>query len=199
MNGDTYQTIEGPSKGQFKNKGSRFLAFAYPVNSEEDARNILQNLRKEYHDARHHCYAWVLNAPGDQTRSSDDGEPSGTAGRPILQQILARNLTFTAVFVVRYFGGVLLGTGGLIEAYREAASCALDQAKIVNRELKRSFKLQFPYTSMNHVMTVLKESGLEPYNQVFELNCSLKVDVRLNSCQSFLRNFELYPDITVTE
>jgi uncharacterized YigZ family protein len=154
---DTYKTIDTRSQGLFKDRGSRFIAIAIPVVSQEEIKARLEELRKEYHDARHHCYAWVLSPDRQAWRVNDDGEPSGTAGRPILGQINSRELTNILVVVIRYFGGTLLGVSGLINAYRSAAADALEKAVITERHLTESWLITFPYIAMNDVMKVLKE------------------------------------------
>jgi len=156
---DTYKTIEGESKGLFKDRGSRFIAVAIPVTSQEEIKTRLTELRKEYHDARHHCFAWVLGPDRQAYRVNDDGEPSGTAGRPILGQINSHELTNILIVVIRYFGGTLLGVSGLINAYRSAAADALTSATIVEKYLREKWSLSFPYTSMNDVMKVLRDEN----------------------------------------
>ena len=158
---DTYKTIEGESQGLFKDRGSRFIALALPVTSREEIKARLAELRKEYHDARHHCFAWVLGPDRQAWRVSDDGEPSGTAGRPILAQINARELTNVIIVVIRYFGGTLLGVGGLINAYRSASADALDKATVVEKYIMVRWSVSFPYTSMNDVMRVLRDESCE--------------------------------------
>jgi uncharacterized YigZ family protein len=177
MMADTYRTIKEPSEGSFKEKGSRFLAYAFPVRNEEEIKEILAELRKQYHDARHHCYAWRLNAEMDHYRSNDDGEPAGSAGNPILGQIRSKELTNTLVVVIRYFGGTLLGVGGLINAYRTAAEDALANAKIIQKKVQRKWQLKFGYPQMNEVMKVIKEHDLQTENQQFDLECSLTVSL----------------------
>lgn len=166
MFSDTYKTIESEAQGLFKDRGSRFIAIAIPVTSQEEIKSRLGELRKEYHDARHHCYAWVLSPDRQSWRVNDDGEPSGTAGRPILSQINSRELTNILIVVIRYFGGTLLGVSGLINAYRSAASDALDNAKVVERHLVERWLLSFSYSAMNDVMKVLKdeECGQSAHN-----------------------------------
>lgn len=159
MFSDTYKTIDNEAKGLFKDRGSRFIAIAIPVTTQDEIKNRLEILRKEYHDARHHCYAWVLSPDRQAWRVNDDGEPSGTAGKPILGQINSRELTNILVVVIRYFGGTLLGVSGLINAYRSAASDALNNATVIERHLTERWHLKFPYSSMNDVMKVLKEES----------------------------------------
>lgn len=174
---DLYRTIKSPSKGLYKEKGSKFLAFASSVSSEEEIREQLDHLRKEYHDARHFCFAWRLGNNMERFRVNDDGEPSGSAGKPIFGQIQSRDLTNILIVVVRYFGGTLLGVGGLIRAYRSAASDALDQALIIELKVYERVKLEFGYEQMNSVMKVIKDMDLEFENQDFDLACSLTLKV----------------------
>jgi len=174
---DLFKTIEAPSEGIFKDKGSKFLAFAYPVSSEEEIKEHMEHLRKAYHDARHHCFAWRLGADMERFRANDDGEPSGSAGKPILGQIQSHDLTNILVVVVRYFGGTLLGVGGLIRAYRSAASGALDQARIIELKVYEKLKLEFEYERMNSVMKVIKDLELEFEDQQFDLSCTLTLKV----------------------
>ena len=159
MFSDTYRTIENEAKGLFKDRGSRFIAIAIPVTTQEEIKSRLEELRKEYHDARHHCYAWVLSPDRQAWRVNDDGEPSGTAGKPIISQINSRELTNILVVVIRYFGGTLLGVSGLINAYRSAASDALDNATVTERHLIERWLVTFPYAAMNDVMKVLKDES----------------------------------------
>jgi uncharacterized YigZ family protein len=156
---NTYKTITSKSMGLFRDRGSRFISIALPVSSQEEIKSALEILRKEYHDARHHCYAWVLSPDRQAWRVNDDSEPSGTAGRPILGQINSRELTNILVVVVRYFGGTLLGVSGLINAYRSAADDALKNAEIIEKHLEESWLVSFQYLSMNDVMKVLKDEG----------------------------------------
>jgi uncharacterized YigZ family protein len=172
---DNYRTIEKSSQGVFKTKGSKFLAFAFPVDDETRIKEIIDRIRSEYYTASHHCYAWKLGAGSDNFRTFDDGEPTNTAGKPILGQIRKHDLTDIIVIVVRYFGGTLLGTGGLMAAYREAAAMALEQAEIITRTINELFSLKFPYTSMNVVMKVLKEEQAYLAEQEFSAGCALKV------------------------
>lgn len=170
---DSYLTISSVTSGLFKDRGSKFLAFAHPVYSEDDAKSILDSYRKQYHNARHHCFAWVLGAEGKHQRANDDGEPSHSAGDPILNQITSRKLTNVMVIVVRYFGGTLLGVGGLINAYRCATGDALDKAKIIKKEITRTIRVSFPYEAMSNVMRYLKENRLEQEDQDFRESCKL--------------------------
>ena len=184
-NYDAYRSIAARSEGLFKDNGSRFIALAYPVETEEEVRDIVAGLRKEYHDARHHCYAYRLGYKGDRFRANDDGEPSGSAGRPILGQIDSMGLSDILVVVVRYFGGIKLGIPGLIRAYKTSTADALSQAEVVEKVAGKVFRVTFGYMSMNDVMKVLKEMGLQPSAQDFGLDCALEVRVRLTLEEDF--------------
>ncbi|MBQ2171964.1 MAG: YigZ family protein [Bacteroidales bacterium] len=184
---DQYRSIAAPSEGLFKDNGSRFIALAYPVETEEEVKSIVAGLRKEYHDARHHCYAYRLGYKGDVWRASDDGEPSGSAGRPILGQIDSLGLSDILVVVVRYFGGIKLGIPGLIRAYKTSTADALSSARIVDKIASRHFRLQFDYLSMNAVMKVLKDMDLPQSAQEFGESCSLQTSVRLAAVEDFLK------------
>ena len=187
---DAYRSIVARSEGLFKDNGSRFIALAYPVETEEEVRDILTGLRKEYHDARHHCFAYRLGYLGDRFRASDDGEPSGSAGRPILGQIDSLGLSDVLVVVVRYFGGIKLGIPGLIRAYKTSTADALAQADIVEKVAGKTFRLTFGYLSMNAVMKVLKEMGLTPSAQDFGMECALEVRVRLSLEEDFRKKLD---------
>ncbi len=174
---DLYRTIQNPAEGLYKEKGSKFLAFAYPVSNVEEIKERINYLQKQYHDARHHCYAWRLGADMERYRVNDDGEPSGSAGNPIFGQIQSRELTDILVVVIRYFGGALLGVGGLINAYRSATSDSFDQARIVELKVYKLINVQFEYPQMNSVMKIIKDLDLSFENQEFDLKCSLTLKV----------------------
>ena len=176
---DEYRSISAPSEGLYKDKGSRFIALAYPVDSEESVKEIVAGLRKEYHDARHHCYGYRIGHDGAVFRSSDDGEPSGSAGRPILGQIDSAGLSDVLVVVVRYFGGIKLGVPGLIRAYKSATADALANATVVDKVAGTCYRISFSYLSMNQVQKVLKDMGLPQSGQDFSENCTLVTRVRL--------------------
>ncbi len=178
MDTDAYKTIKSPSRGLYKEKGSRFISFAFPVVNTDDSRILIDNSRKDYHDARHHCYAYMLGKERNTWRINDDGEPSGTAGKPILGQINSAGLTNILIIVIRYFGGTLLGVSGLINAYRTSAADAIINAEVIERNLHDFFELTFPYTCMNDVMKILKEEEAGQSGQRFELDCSLITDFR---------------------
>ena len=182
---DTYRSIEAASEGLFKDNGSRFIALAYPVETEEQVKDIVAGLKKEYHDARHHCFAYRLGHLGDRFRANDDGEPSGSAGRPILGQIDSAGLSDVLVVVVRYFGGIKLGIPGLIRAYKTSTADALEHAKVVEKVAGLSFRIRFDYLDMNAVMKVLKDLSLPVSGQIFDTQCSVDVRVRLTLVEAF--------------
>lgn len=187
---DLYRTIATEAKGQYKDRGSRFIAFAYPVSSEAHIKEILSYLRKEYYDARHHCFAWRLGPDWERYRINDDGEPSGSAGRPIYGQIQSRELTDILVVVIRYFGGTLLGVSGLINAYRSACSVALDEATIIEKRVETQLLLEFPYECLNGVMSIVKDYKLKFDQQHFDLNCSLGLRVWMRDLSDLKASFE---------
>jgi uncharacterized YigZ family protein len=175
---DTYKTLEKPAEGLFRDKNSRFLAFGFPVDSVDQVTEILGKIKKKYHDARHHCYAYRLGTEKEIYRLNDDGEPSGTAGKPIYNQLLSREITNTLIIVVRYFGGTLLGTGGLINAYKSAAKDMLDHASIGIRYMEDLFFITFPCEKLNAVMKVLHDENLVPVQPEYAAACTMKVAVR---------------------
>lgn len=184
---DTYRSIARRSEGLFKDNGSRFIALAYPVETEEQVKEIVSSLRKEYHDARHHCYAYRLGLDGSRFRSNDDGEPSGSAGRQILGQIDSLGLSDILLVVVRYFGGIKLGIPGLIRAYKSSSADALANAEIVEKIAGKQFRISFDYLEMNSVKKVLKELGIPTFDEEYSQQCSLHARVRLSSEEEFLR------------
>lgn len=177
MTTTSYNTILNESTGIYKEKGSKFLSFALPVRDEEEVKEIINQYKKQYYDARHVCYAYMLGAEREVFRVNDDGEPSGTAGRPILGQINSRNLTNVLVIVVRYFGGVLLGTGGLVTAYKEAASDALNQAEITEKTVDIIIDVEFEYPDIEVVMSTLKEVDANILKQDFQASCYIQFSV----------------------
>jgi len=196
---DTYKTIAAESKGLFKDRGSRFIAIARPVSSQEEIKTVLEDLRKEYHDARHHCYAWMLTPDRQAWRVNDDGEPSGTAGRPIMGQINSRELTNIVVVVIRYFGGTLLGVSGLINAYRSAAEDALANARIIEKHVTESWLVTFPYTSMNDVMKVLKDEGCGQHAHDYTgEKCSAEVSFRASKADTVTGRLQKIAGLTLT-
>ncbi len=186
---DAYHTLAAPSTGEFKDRGSKFIAYAWPVRNEAEALQHLESLRKEHFKARHHCFAWRLQPDGSLFRANDDGEPSGTAGRPILGQIDSFSLTYVAVMVVRYFGGTLLGTSGLIHAYREAAAEALRNAEIIECLVKDFFLLDFDYALMPDVMNAVKKLELGVLRQNFEEHGQIEIGIRQSETAATLLRF----------
>ena len=187
---DTYLTISSPSEALYKDKGSKFYAFAYPVQTVEQIKDILAEKRKEYYDARHVCYAYMLGYERNQFRANDDGEPSGTAGRPILGQINSSNLTDILIIVVRYFGGTLLGTSGLIKAYKTSAAEAIVAATIEERIVEKTFMSRFGYQDLNAVMRIMKDFDLAIVNQVQEMDCTLYFRIRLSDIDRVRDRFD---------
>jgi len=183
---DTYQTIEAPAEGIYKEKGSKFIAKAYPVKSDEQVKVILEQVKEDFHDARHHCYAYILGPTGNRWRANDDGEPSGTAGKPIHGQLLSFNLTNILVVVIRYFGGTKLGVSGLINAYKTATHDALSNAKIITRTVDAIYKVTFSYSMMNEAMRLVKELNLQIVEQHFDNTCTIKLRVRRSIESEFL-------------
>lgn len=175
---DTYLTLARPSEAIFREKMSKFLAFAHPASTVEEAKAVIAQYQKKYFDARHVCWAYMLGFERTDFQSNDNGEPSGTAGKPILGQINSFGLTDTVIVVVRYFGGIKLGTSGLIAAYREAARLSLEEAEIVERKVMKQISFTFPYLSMNDVMRLVKQSNLEILSQQFDNACAMTLAVR---------------------
>jgi uncharacterized YigZ family protein len=178
---DRYKTIEMKGQGLFKDKGSKFIAYAYPVESEEEIKEHIKHLKKEHHNARHHCYAYRIGNHGEQYRANDDGEPSGTAGRPILGQLLSFDVSNILVVVVRYFGGTLLGVSGLINAYKNATADVLNNLQIIEKTIEEKYMLRFDYPLQNHVSKIIKENAVEIKNAVYETDCLLEISVRLKN------------------
>jgi uncharacterized YigZ family protein len=191
---DTYKTIAAKSEGLFKDKGSRFVAYAFPVTTEDEVKEHLVQVKKEHHSARHHCYAWRLGTEEPAFRIHDGGEPSSTAGKPILGQLIHFEVTNVLLVVVRYFGGVLLGTGGLINAYRSAAADALSNAEIITKIIEKKFRLKFTYNELNDVMLAVKQENLTVVNTVFEVDCQLDFTVRESESNRIYNFFnQMYP------
>ncbi len=190
MNRDIYYTIEKEGHGLFKDRGSKFLAFAYHVNHEDEVKEYLEALKKEYHDARHHCFAFSIGLSVPQERACDDGEPANSAGKPILNQINARSLNNVMVVVVRYFGGILLGVSGLINAYREASKLALENAKITGKTIDQIFKIEFDYGQMNVIMKLIDQYKLKPFEQEFMERCMFKIRVRDSLAEQLMNDME---------
>ena len=192
---DTYHMPTNTSEGLYKEKGSKFIGYAFPVFSEEDVKERLEEVRKKEYAARHHCYAYTLHPDKSAWRANDDGEPANTAGKPILGQIQSKDLTNILIVVVRYFGGVKLGVGGLITAYRAAAADALENISIEKRFLKEIYEVAFQYPQMNEVMRLVKDKSLEVVNQDFQIDCKLIFAIRKSQADAvvaaFKKNHEL--------
>lgn len=179
---DFYRTLKAPSRGIYKEKMSKFISFAFPVATEDEARQVIKGIANKYHDARHCCWAFMLGTRRDHFLSSDNGEPSGTAGKPILGQINSFGLTNVVIVVVRYFGGVKLGTSGLIVAYREAARLAIEAGTILECHEQAQFEFTFPYLALNDVMKIVKsQQGLKVVSQQFDNDCAMKVQCDLDA------------------
>lgn len=183
---DTFKTIEAKAQGLYKEKGSKFIAFAFPVRTEEEIKALLADLRSEYYDARHHCYAYRLGADKLHFRANDDGEPSSTGGKPILGQIVSNDLTNVLIVVVRYFGGIKLGVSGLINAYRSAAADAIERAVIVEKTEDEVIKIRFSYAVLNEVMRIIKEMNPEVQERDFQLECRMTLSLRRKYISSLL-------------
>ncbi len=199
MEKDTYLTLDAPATAALRERSSKFLSFAWPVQDEEQIRGHLEALRKEYYDATHHCYAWRLGPQGGRFRANDDGEPSGTAGRPILGQMLSREVTDCLVVVVRYFGGTKLGVPGLIAAYKESAAAVLAAAQIVERTVDRRVEIEFSYMAMNDVMRVVKEEQPRIEAQEFDNLCRMRVAVRESGWGALVRKLEKIEGVNIQQ
>lgn len=175
---DSFLTIEEKSEGIYKEKGSKFISFAFPVKDTDEIKDIIKDIKKEFFDARHHCYAYILGQDKSIFRMNDDGEPSSTGGKPIYGQLLSKDLTNVLVVVVRYFGGVKLGVSGLIQAYKQAALDALENAVIIEKTVDEVYGVSFEYILMNDVMRVMKENDLQQMNHRFENDCYIEFVVR---------------------
>ena len=181
---DEYKTIQATSEGYYTEKRSKFLAFAHHVETVDEIKEILASYRKKYYDARHVCYAYMLGAARTEFRANDDGEPSSTAGKPILGQINSNELTDILIVVVRYYGGVNLGTSGLIVAYREAASDAIAHAEVVTRQVEEEIVWQFSYPQMNDVMRIVKEMQPRIISQSFDNTCEIRLRIRQSEAEA---------------
>ncbi|MCL2026868.1 MAG: YigZ family protein [Bacteroidales bacterium] len=187
---DTYQTIQSQATGIYKDKGSKFLSFAFPVETEDEVKTIVAKLKKEYYDACHHCYAYILGYNSEKYRENDDGEPSGTAGKPICGQLRSKQLTNILIMVVRYFGGTKLGVSGLIEAYKTATIDVLQNAKIIEKIVLKEHQISFNYEQMNTVMKIVKDLNLQVVSQSFDNRSQLVFKVRLSDENRVLEVFQ---------
>ena len=200
LENDLYKTIDFPSEEVLlKEKNSKFFGYAIPVTSEEEIKEILERLRKEHFSARHWCYAYQIGTEKIQYRANDDGEPNNSAGMPIYGQIQSFEVTNVLVVVVRYFGGVKLGVGGLISAYKIAAQMALENSEIVERTIDKHFIISFGYTNMNKVMRIIKEKNLQIVSQKMEMDCEIEISIRKKNVQNLLDTFENLYEIKLTE
>ena len=190
---DTFRTIQSPSEGTYKEKSSKFLSFAIPVQTVDDVKELLAHYKKEYYDARHVCYAYRIGAEELEFRYNDDGEPSGTAGKPIYGQILSNELTDILIIVVRYFGGIKLGTSGLITAYKDASADAISNSEIVEKTIDVAFSVSFQYEYLNSVMRIIKEEEITILEQKFDNKCFVNLLIRkanVEKCQNRLIKIE---------
>ncbi len=194
---DLYKTIASPSEGIYKEKGSKFLAYAYPVYNEDEIKEHVNHLKSEYYDARHHCFAWHLGMDGMKYRENDDGEPSGTAGKPIHGQILSHELTNILVVVVRYFGGTKLGVPGLIRAYKEATIDAIQNAEIIEKTVNDFYTVKFDYLAMNDVMRIVKEENIQLTKQQFDLSCLVEFSIRQSEVEKVINRFEKVESVNI--
>lgn len=192
-----FQTILSPSTTEFKDRGSKFIAYAFPIQSVEEFKQRLNEIKTEHPKATHHCFAYRLGTAGDNFRVSDDGEPSGSAGRPILGQIDSKQLTNTLVIVVRYFGGSLLGIPGLINAYKTAASLALQLTPAVAKQVEALFSLEFPYMQLDQVLKMLKHSDATVIKKEIQLFCNFIVSIPLRSAEAFTTQLEFVEGVSV--
>nr|WP_293838484.1 YigZ family protein [uncultured Arsenicibacter sp.] len=193
---DTYRTIARPAEGLFRDKGSKFLAFAYPVRSESEAKTYLDALRKVHPKANHHCYAYRLGLDKNNYRASDDGEPGGTAGRPILNTLYSHELTNILVVVVRYFGGTLLGVPGLINAYKSSTVEVLSVAEVIEKTVNERYRIVFGFERMNDVMKIVKDMQLTVLGQTYDNECTLRIELRKSLVNQVLGRFEKLDDVT---
>lgn len=196
MSADTYKTILKASQGIYKEKGSKFIAYAYPVSNEDEIKEHIAKLKKEYYDARHHCYAYMLGADKKKFRANDDGEPSSTAGKPILGQILSNDITNVLIVVVRYFGGTKLGVSGLIHAYKTAAAIAIAESKIVDKTVNDVYNIHFDYLVMNDIMKIIKEEQPVQLEQDFNLTCKITLSMRQSDTNRVIEKLEKITSVT---
>ena len=194
---DTYKTIKTPSEGLFKDRGSKFLAYAYPIVHENEVKPLVENLKKEHFKAVHHCYAYRLGLDRSNFRVNDDGEPSGTAGKPILNTLLSQEITNVLVVVVRYFGGTLLGVPGLINAYKSATIEALAVADIIEKTVNDVYNVSFEFVQMNDIMKVVKEFSLKIRNQTYDNQCTMELEFRKTLTNQVIAKFEKIDGIAV--
>lgn len=199
MEKDTFKTLVNPGEETlFKEKGSKFYGYAFPVKDEETIKDTLEEIKARHHSARHWCYAWQLGTEKTRYRANDDGEPSNSAGMPIYGQIQSFELTNVLVIVVRYFGGTKLGVGGLIQAYKTSAQLALEASEIIEKTIDTHFLIEFEYKDMSHVMRVIKEKNLNLLHQEMGMSCRLEISVRKSEANLVIPAFEPYYEVKVT-
>ena len=196
---DFYYTIDQPATAEFKDRGSRFLGYAFPITSAEEFKKQLQLLKKEHPKAVHHCFAYRIGTDGNNFRSSDDGEPAGTGGKPILGQIDSKGLTDTAIIAVRYFGGTLLGVPGLINAYKTAAALALQVVPIIKIQIEIKYSLQFDYTQMNVIMTLMKQFNCTIISQQMQMFCDVTAGIPANRSEEILYRLKEFQNIEINK
>jgi uncharacterized YigZ family protein len=197
---DTYKTITKPSEEVlFKDKNSKFFGFAFPVTNENDIKSHIESLKKQHHSARHWCYAYQLGTEKIIYRANDDGEPSNSAGQPIYGQIQSFNVTNILIVVVRYYGGIKLGVGGLINAYKTAAKLALEQSNIIEKTINVDYLITFDYKNMNKVMRIIKEKQIKIINQKLELDCQIHISVRKNDSNSVFEVFDHLYEVKIND
>ena len=194
---DSYLTIAEPAECTMRERSSKFLSFAYPVTDEEQIRAHLDTLHKQYYDATHHCYAWRLGPKGEHSRANDDGEPSSTAGKPILGQLLSREVTDCLVVVVRYFGGTKLGVPGLIAAYKESTALVLSECEIVERTVDVRISVSFSYVVMNDIMRIVKDMQPKVLGQEFDNLCTMTLSIREGDSEQLIGRLEKVEGATV--
>ena len=197
MHKDTYKEIKNPTTGLYKEKGSKFIAYSYPIYSKEEIKERIEEVKKLEHAARHHCYAYILKPDKSSQRANDDGEPSSTAGKPILGQILSNDLTNVLIVVVRYFGGVKLGVPGLIRCYKTAAAIAITDAEILTKTIKEHYEVSFKYPQMNDVMRLVKEFDLEVINTDFRIDCKLIFAAQKSKANSIVDTFKKNHELSI--
>ncbi|EPH14023.1 hypothetical protein HMPREF9713_00223 [Myroides odoratimimus CCUG 12700] len=197
---DSYKTISRPTEEVlYKEKNSKFFGYAFPIQREEEVKEIIDRIKKEHYNARHWCYAFQLGAEQVYYRANDDGEPSNTAGAPIYGQIQSYEVTDILIVVVRYFGGIKLGVGGLITAYRAAAQMAMEEADIIEKTIDKKFKVRFEYKDMNNVMRVIKEKDLNILSQKMEISCEIELSIRKNEYEQALAAFVPFYEVKIVE
>jgi uncharacterized YigZ family protein len=194
---DTYKTIASRAEGVYREKGSKFIALAFPVETEAQVKELLIEVKKNYHDARHHCYAYILGANKDCYKMNDDGEPSSTAGRPIYGQLRSKEVTNVLLVVVRYFGGIKLGVSGLINAYKTAAQEALNNSKIIEKIVEERYRIVFQYKEINRVMSLLKGNDITILYQSFDNQCVIDFKVRQNMADRYLSDLRKVGEVTL--